>query len=85
MNQIENPLLPVDIVFHPSWWNKHTGITFDEDFFFHPARRVEDERHMEKELYERFGEFGLGMDKDKDLPQIGAVHQAAGYLISGML
>ena len=79
------PLLPVEIVFHPSWWNKHTGITFDEDFFNHPARRVEDERRMEKELYECFGEFGLGADKDKNLPQIGAVHLAAGYLLSEML
>ena len=85
MNQINNPLLPVDIVFHPSWWNKHTGITFDEDFFYHPVRRVEAERRMEKELYERFGEFGLGADKDKNLPQIGAVHLAAGYLLSEML
>ena len=85
MNQIKTPLLPVEIVFHSSWWNKHTGITFDEDFFYHPIRRVEDERRMEKELYDRFGEFGLGADKDKDLPQIGAVHLAAGYLISEML
>jgi hypothetical protein len=77
--------LPVEIVFHSSWWNKHTGITFDEDFFYHPKRRVEDERRMEKELYDRFGEFGLGADKDKDLPQIGAVHLAAGYLLSEML
>ena len=79
------PLLPVDIVFHPSWWHKHTGIVFDEDFFYHPVRRVEDERRMEKELYDRFGEFGLGADRDKDLPQIGAVHLAAGYLLSSML
>lgn len=78
-------LLPADIVFHPSWWNKHTGITFDEDFFYHPVRRVEDERRMEKELYDRFGEFGLGADHHKNLPQIGAVHLAAGYLLSEML
>ncbi len=77
--------LPVDIVFHPSWWNKHTGIVFDEDFFYNPLRRVEDERRMEQELYNRFGQYGLGADHDKDLPQIGAVHLAAGYLLSEML
>lgn len=80
-----NPILPVDLVFHPSWWHKHVGITFDEDFFYHPARRVADERRMEKELHDRFGEFGLGTDHDKDLPQIGAVHLAAGYLLSSLL
>ncbi|MDR2682703.1 MAG: hypothetical protein LBB64_02405 [Dysgonamonadaceae bacterium] len=77
--------LPVEIVFHPSWWHKHTGITFDEDFFYHPLKRVECERRMEKELYERFGEFGLGEDRNKDLPVIGAVHNAAGYIISEIL
>jgi hypothetical protein len=80
-----NTPIPVDLVFHPSWWHKHTGITFDEDFFYHPARRVEDERRMERELYDRFGEFGLGADRNKELPQIGAVHLAAGYLLSSML
>ena len=53
-------MLPVDIVLHPSWWFHHEGITFDEDFFFHPARRVEVERKMERALFERWGRFGLG-------------------------
>jgi len=85
MKMLSNQPLPVEIVFHSSWWHKHTGITFDEDFFYHPLKRVESERRMEKELYERFGEFGLGKDHDKDLPVIGAVHNAAGYILSEML
>ncbi|GHS94960.1 hypothetical protein FACS1894207_3920 [Bacteroidia bacterium] len=84
-NELTNKILPVEIVFHPSWWNKHTGITFDEDFFYHPLKRVESERRMEHELYERFGEFGLGEDHGKELPVIGAVHNAAGYIVSEML
>ncbi|HBO44468.1 MAG TPA: hypothetical protein DD670_11150 [Planctomycetaceae bacterium] len=90
MNYAKNELLgntplPVDIVLGPSWWNRHEGITFDEDFFFHPARRVEVERKMEKALHDRWGRFGLGADYDKDLPVVGPVHLAAGYLISEML
>ncbi|MCX7007115.1 MAG: hypothetical protein NTY53_07680 [Kiritimatiellaeota bacterium] len=77
--------LPVEIVLHPSWWHAHTGITFDEDFFYHPAKRVESERRMEALLHERFGTHGLGADRDRDLPVIGAVHNAAGYLLSEML
>lgn len=77
-------VLPVDIVLHPSWWHRHEGMTFDEDFFFHPARRVEDERKMERVLYERWGRYGLGEDRDKDVPWIGPVHLAAGYLTSDM-
>ena len=78
-------MLPVDIVFHPSWWNSHAGITFDEDFFYHPKKRVESERHMEQVLYDRFGKHGLGEHRNDDLPVIGAVHNAAGYLVSEML
>jgi hypothetical protein len=80
-----NEMLPVDIVLGPAWWYRHAGITFDEDYFFHPARRVEAERKMEKVLDERWGRFGLGADHDKDLPVVGAVHLAAGYLLSEML
>ena len=59
------PMLPVDIVLHPSWWHHHEGITFDEDFFFHPARRVEAERQMERALYDRWGQYGLGERHDR--------------------
>ncbi|MDR1586012.1 MAG: hypothetical protein LBS57_01005, partial [Treponema sp.] len=78
-------LLPVELVFSPQWWHKETGITFDRDFFFHPARRVEDERKMEKLLYEKWGGYGLGRDHDTDRPEQGAVHLASGYLLSEMM
>ncbi len=78
-------LLPVEVVFAPQWWHKHAGICFDRDFFFHPARRVEDEQKMERVLHEKWGGFGLGCGKDEVRPEVGAVHLAAGYLISEML
>ncbi|NQU53308.1 MAG: hypothetical protein HQ522_12300 [Bacteroidetes bacterium] len=80
-----NITLPVDIVLAPEWWNKNTGITFDRDFFFHPLKRVECEQKMEKTLYERWGEYGLGADKDTARPEIGAVHLAAGFLLSEIM
>ena len=85
-----NPLLgeavlPVEIVLAPEWWHKHAGMCFDRDFFFHPARRVEDERKMEAALHERWGRFGLGLQKGQTRPEVGAVHLAAGYMISQML
>jgi hypothetical protein len=80
-----NKPLPVELVFSPQWWNKQTGMTFDRDFFFHPARRVEDERKMEQYLYEKWGRYGLGGDRDTNRPELGAVHLASGYLLSEML
>ena len=83
--RLKAPMLPVNIVFHPSWWNRHAGITFDEDFFFHPAHRVEAERKMERVLHDRWGRYGLGENHQRDLPQVGPVHLAAGYIIGVML
>jgi hypothetical protein len=86
MKIIEKQLrIPVDIVLAPEWWFKNTGITFDRDFFFHPLKRVESEQRMEKELYDRWGKYGLGAERDKAKPEIGAVHLAAGFMLSEML
>jgi len=78
-------VLPADIVLAPAWYFHNAGITFDEDFFFNPDKRVEAERTMEQVLHEKWGRFGLGRDRDRDIPQVGAVHLAAGFLISEML
>jgi len=76
---------PVDIVLSPEWWNVHEGIVFDRDFFFHPLKRVESEQKMEKALYERWGKYGLGANKDEKRPEVGAVHLAAGFMLSEMM
>ena len=39
---------------------------------------------MERALYERWGQYGLGACHDRDLPQIGPVHLAAGYILAAM-
>lgn len=80
-----NSILPVDIVLAPEWWNANEKITFDRDFFYHPLKRVEEEQHMEKVLYERWGKFGLGEHWNQARPEIGAVHLAAGFLLSEMM
>ena len=79
------PVLPVEIVLAPDWWQAQAGINFDQDFFSHPTRRVEAERKMEQVLYERWGRFGLGADRNRELPLVGATHLAAGFLLSEML
>lgn len=80
-----NSILPVDIVLLPEWWNKNEKITFDKDFFYHPLKRVEVEQQKEKVLYDRWGKYGLGQQRNDACPEIGAVHLAAGYLLSEML
>ena len=40
-SRLANQLLPVDIVLAPEWWYHNEGITFDRDYFFYHARRIE--------------------------------------------
>ncbi len=77
--------LPVEVVFHASWWHRHYGFRFDEGFFFDPTRRVEDERRMREILHRRFGDLGLGEAHAAPRPVIGPVNLAAGYLPSAVL
>ncbi|MBN2213936.1 MAG: hypothetical protein JW723_06820 [Bacteroidales bacterium] len=90
MDHTYNPLLgkeilPVDIVLAPEWWHRHEKITFDRDFFFHPIRRAEEEQKMERILYEKWGKYGLGSEKGTKRPELGAVHLAAGFMLSEMI
>ncbi len=82
---LKSSLMPVEVIFNPNWWNKNCGITFDKDFFFNPKRRVEDEAKMRNYLYQRFGDIGLGEREYVLKPVIGAVHLAAGFIVSQLL
>ena len=62
---LQNEMLPVDVVLGPPWWHRHEGLSFDEDFFFHPTHRVEVERRKEQALHDRWGRLGLGADRDR--------------------
>src|SRR5512142_1080992 len=77
--------LPVEIVFHPSWWHRHYGLNFDEGFFFDPDRRVADEQAMRAALHARFGDLGMGEANPTPRPVVGPVHLAAGFLPSAVL
>jgi hypothetical protein len=76
--------LPVEIVYHPNWWNRVAGISFDRGFFFDPERRVRDEMRMRRILWEKFGQYGYGEENPRPEPVIGPVHLAAGFMISSL-
>ena len=85
MSIIPKQFLPVEVVFHASWWHRHYGIKFDEGFFFDPSRRVESEQRMRAILHERFGDLGLGEADALPRPVIGPINLAAGFLPSAVL
>lgn len=79
------PYLPVDVVFHPNWWNNHYGLAFDRDFFYDAKRRVAQEQQMRALLYERFGDIGLGQKDAPRRPIIGPILMGSGYILQEIL
>jgi len=80
-----NTLLPVAFIFHPEWWHKNYGLSFEKEFFYDPDTRVEADLKMRKILHERFGRYNIEKEANiEPRPSIGGVHLAAGYIISEM-
>ncbi len=79
------PFLPVDVVFHPNWWHKNYGLSFDWDFFYNPERRVRQAQQMRQLLYDRFGDIGLGQKDAPRRPIIGPILMGSGYIVQEIL
>ena len=75
----------VDITFHPSWWHKHTGVEFDEKFWFDADYRTEADIVMRRKLFEYFGDFGIGEENPAPRPILFSDLLACGFLYSQLL
>ncbi len=68
MTEKEHILLGVG--FYPDWFHKHYGISFGKEYYFDPEVRIATRMEMEKRLYERFGDVGLGNPDPEPKPLI---------------
>jgi methanogenic corrinoid protein MtbC1 len=64
--------IPLGVGFYPDWFHKNAGVSFDKKYYFDPETRVEVRMAMEKVLYERFGDVGLGDPHPRPKPLITA-------------
>ena len=62
----------LQVGFYPDWWHKEYGISFDKGYYFDPETRIEARMAMDKALYERFGDVGMGDPNPKPKPIITA-------------
>ena len=62
--------IPLGVGFYPDWFNKHYGISFGREYYFDPEVRIAARMEMEKRLYERFGDEGLGNPDPEPKPLI---------------
>ena len=62
--------IPLGVGFYPDWFHKHYGISFGREYYFDPETRIETRMEIEKRLYERFGDVGLGDHDPQPKPLI---------------
>ena len=62
--------IPLGVGFYPDWFYNQYGISFGREYYFDPEVRVEARMEIEKRLYERFGDVGLGDPDPKPKPLI---------------
>ncbi len=62
--------IPLGVGFYPDWFNKHYDISFGREYYFDPEVRIETRMEIEKRLYERFGDMGLGNPDPEPKPLI---------------
>ncbi len=55
-----NKHIRLGVGFYPDWWSQNYGIGFGRDYYYDPKCRVETQNKMQKALYDRFGDVGLG-------------------------
>ena len=66
----EKEHIPLGVGFYPDWFHKHYGISFGKEYYFDPEVRVTTRMEIEKRLYERFGDVGLGNPNPDPKPLI---------------
>jgi len=52
--------IPLGVGFYPDWWYQNYGISFNRTYYYDAEYRVESQAKMQKILYDRFGDVGLG-------------------------
>ena len=67
---VEKDHIPLGVGFYPDWFYQQYGISFGREYYFNPETRVEARMEIDKRLYERFGDVGLGDASPKPKPLI---------------
>lgn len=63
---------PVVVTFSHSWFNRRLGVDYSEETWRDPVRRTERAREVERALYERFGDVGIGSNDPQPTPTVEA-------------
>ncbi len=62
--------IPLGVGFYPDWMHQNIGVSFGREYYYDPDYRVEAQARIQRGLYERFGDVGLGQAEPAPRPLI---------------
>jgi uroporphyrinogen-III decarboxylase len=62
--------IPLGVGFYPDWWFRNCGVSFAREYYFDADYRVDAQTRMQKALYERFGDVGMGNPDPEPRPLV---------------
>jgi len=74
-------MIPIELIFNPNWWHINDGICFDESFYMHLQKRIDNDFEMRTHLFNR---FGFGNSPIKREPIIGSTLVAGGFVLPAL-
>lgn len=60
----------ISLNFMPSFYHKHLGVTYGEDYYFNPGYRARIEKAETRFLYDILGRFGVGSPNPEPSPML---------------
>ncbi|MHB1001576.1 MAG: uroporphyrinogen decarboxylase/cobalamine-independent methonine synthase family protein [Armatimonadota bacterium] len=70
--QAQSSIQPVIVTFAATWFNKHFGADFSEKSWSDPVSRTERGRDIERSLFDKFSDVGIGSKAPQPVPMIEA-------------
>ncbi len=74
-------MIPIELIFNPNWWHLNDGICFDESFYMHLQKRIDNDFEMRTYLFKR---FDIGNNPIKREPVIGSTLVAGGFVLPAL-
>lgn len=74
-------MIPIELIFNPNWWYLNDDICFDESFYMHLQKRIDNDFEMRSYLFNR---FGIGNKPIKREPVIGSTLVAGGFVMPAL-
>jgi uroporphyrinogen-III decarboxylase len=62
--------IPLGAGFYPDWWYQNYGVSFGREYYYNPDYRVEAQAKIQRALYDRFGDVGMGQKDPAPRPLI---------------